>query len=144
MTIKPTTSGFTLIELIIGMTIFSIGLAGVYALLQTTMSTVRYSRDEIVVSGLLREQIDLVMSIRDTNLRNYIPWDSVLIDPPARDTILTAGTYMIENNYATASIVIDPSGGTISNSPIKLTRVDTVPIAESDKWTKTQLRVDDQ
>ena len=120
MKIKPTTSGFTLIELIIGMTIFSIGLAGVYALLQTTMSTVRYSRDEIVVSGLLREQIDLVMSIRDTNLRNYIPWDSVLIDPPARDTILTGGIYMIENNYDTASIVIDPNSGTISNSPIRL------------------------
>lgn len=144
MTINPTTSGFTLIELIIGMTIFSIGLAGVYALLQTTMSTVRYSRDEIVISGLLREQIDLVMSIRDTNLRNYIPWDSVLIDPPARETILTGGTYMIENNYTTVSIVIDPNSGTISNSPIRLTRVDALPTTDSDKWTKTQLRVDDQ
>jgi prepilin-type N-terminal cleavage/methylation domain-containing protein len=79
MIIRPTTSGFTLIELIVGMTIFSIGLAGIYALLQTTMSSVRYSQDEIIVSGLLREQIDLVNNIRDTNLRNYIPWDSVLI-----------------------------------------------------------------
>lgn len=50
MKFRPSTSGFTLVELIIGMTIFSIGLTGVYALLQTTMSTVRYSRDEIVVS----------------------------------------------------------------------------------------------
>ena len=79
MLIRPTTSGFTLIELIVGMTIFSIGLAGIYALLQTTMSTVRYSQDEIIVSGLLREQIDLVNNIRDTNLRNYISWDSVLL-----------------------------------------------------------------
>jgi hypothetical protein len=61
------------------MTIFSIGLAGIYALLQTTMSSVRYSQDEIIVSGLLREQIDLMSNIRDTNLRNYIPWDSVLL-----------------------------------------------------------------
>ena len=80
MLIRPTTSGFTLIELIVGMTIFSIGLAGIYALLQTTMSTVRYSQDEIIVSGLLREQIDLVNNIRDTNLRNYISWDSVFIE----------------------------------------------------------------
>ena len=79
MLIRPTTSGFTLIELIVGMTIFSIGLAGIYALLQTTMSSVRYSQNEIIVSGLLREQIDLVNNIRDTNLRNYISWDSVLL-----------------------------------------------------------------
>ena len=83
MLIRPTTSGFTLIELIVGMTIFSIGLAGIYALLQTTMSTVRYSQDEIIVSGLLREQIDLVNNIRDTNLRNYISWDSLLITTPS-------------------------------------------------------------
>ncbi len=78
----PTRGGFTLIELIVGMTIFSIGLAGIYALLQTTMSSVRYSQDEIIISGLLREQIDLVNNIRDTNLRNYIPWDSVLLSAP--------------------------------------------------------------
>jgi prepilin-type N-terminal cleavage/methylation domain-containing protein len=144
MTIKPTTSGFTLIELIVGMTIFSIGLAGVFALLQTTMSTVRYSRDEIVVSGLLREQIDLVMSIRDSNLRNYIPWDSVLIEPPASDSTLTAGTYIIENNYATTSIVIDPNSGTISNSPVKMRKLDIFPLSDADKWSVAQLRMDSQ
>ena len=98
MIIKPTTSGFTLIELIIGMTIFSIGLAGIFALLQTTMSTVRYSRDEIVVSGLLREQIDLVMNMRDTNLRNYILWDSTRVENNSQ-SILAPGTYTIENNF---------------------------------------------
>ncbi len=80
MQFKSRTSGFTLIELLVGMTVFAIGLTGVYALLQTTMSNVSYSRNEIVVSGLLREQIDLVMNMRDTNQRNYIPWDSVYID----------------------------------------------------------------
>lgn len=126
------------------MTIFSIGLAGIYALLQTTMSTVRYSRDEIVVSGLLREQIDLVMSIRDTNLRNYIPWDSVFIDPPVSDTALTAGIYTIENNYTTASIVIDQNVGTISSSPIKVTKLATFPVTDEDKWSIAQLRLDNQ
>lgn len=82
MQFKHSTSGFTLIELIVGMTVFSIGLTGIYALLHSTMSSVNYSRDEIIISGLLREQIDLVVNIRDTNLRNYIPWDSVHIEAP--------------------------------------------------------------
>ena len=76
----PKKTGFTLIELLIGMTIFVIGLTGIYALLNTTIANVGYSRGEIVVSGLLREQIDLVINMRDTNLRNYIPYDSIYLE----------------------------------------------------------------
>ncbi len=128
MLIRPTTSGFTLIELIVGMTIFSIGLAGIYALLQTTMSTVRYSQDEIIVSGLLREQIDLVNNIRDTNLRNYISWDSVLVSTPsggANSTIFTGAIYTIENDFTATGITFDSmtNNGTMANSPIKLTKI---------------------
>ena len=128
MLIRPTTSGFTLIELIVGMTIFSIGLAGIYALLQTTMSTVRYSQDEIIVSGLLREQIDLVNNIRDTNLRNYISWDSVLVSTPsggADSTIFTGAIYTIENDFTATGITFDSmtNNGTMANSPIKLTKI---------------------
>ncbi len=73
MKIRFSTSGFTLIELLVGMTVFAIGLTGIFALLHSTMSTVSYSRDEIIVSGLLREQVDLVVNMRDTNLLNFIP-----------------------------------------------------------------------
>ncbi len=62
------------------------------------MSTVQYSRDEIIVSGILREQIDLVMNMRDTNLRNYIPWDSTRVENTPQ-SILTTGIYTIENNF---------------------------------------------
>ncbi len=74
-----TSSGFTLIELIIGMTIFAIGLSGIYALLQSIMGNASYSRHEIVVANLLREEIELIKNIRDTNVRNFLPWDSALI-----------------------------------------------------------------
>ncbi len=144
MQLKYSTSWFTLIELIIGMTIFSIGLTGVYALLQTTISTVRYSRDEIVVSGLLREQVDLVMNIRDSNLRNYIPWDSVHIEPPGIQTSFASGIYMIENDFTTATIVVDPTNGHINKSPIKLSKIDSFPTTDEAKWQKTQIRVDDK
>jgi prepilin-type N-terminal cleavage/methylation domain-containing protein len=50
MNLRKNTSGFTLIEIIIGMTIFSIGLTGIYALLETTISNASYSRDEIVAA----------------------------------------------------------------------------------------------
>ncbi len=128
------------------MTIFSIGLASIYALLQTTMSTVRYSRDETVVSGLLREQIDLVINMRESNLRNYIPFDSVSIDGSS-DKILTQGVYTIENSLTATGIIFTPSNdGTISQSPIRLTKIDIVSgfSTDSEKWQKTQLISNDK
>ncbi len=126
MKLRYSTSGFTLIELIIGMTIFSIGLTGIYALLHSTMSSVSYSRDEIVVSGLLREQVDLVMNIRDTNLRNYIPWDSVHVDNSSQ-SLFASGIYLIENDVNTPKTIINPTNGIIDKSPIKLIKVDSLP-----------------
>jgi prepilin-type N-terminal cleavage/methylation domain-containing protein len=150
MIIRPTTSGFTLIELIVGMTIFSIGLAGIYALLQTTMSSVRYSQDEIIVSGLLREQIDLVNNMRDTSLHNYIPWDSALISTQnwsLYSSIFTGALYSIENDFTASGITFDPiaNNGTIAKSPIKLTKIDTNTAftTDAEKWSKTQLIFDD-
>lgn len=141
MKFRPSTSGFTLVELIIGMTIFSIGLTGVYALLQTTMSTVRYSRDEIVVSWLLREQIDLVMNMRDSNIKNYIPFDSVLVESSTQTTF-SSGYYMIENDFTNTGISINPSNGAITKNTLKLKKVDPFPVTDEVKWQKTQLRFD--
>ncbi len=126
------------------MTIFSIGITGIYALLSTTMSSVRYSHDEIVVSWLLREQIDLVMNIRDTNLRNYIPWDSVHIDPPSTQTIFSSGIYIIENDFSTSSVSVDSLNGRINKNTIKLVKIDPFVGDDTFKWQKTQLRLDDK
>jgi prepilin-type N-terminal cleavage/methylation domain-containing protein len=70
------TSGFTLIELIVGMLIFSIGMTAILALLQSTINNSLYSRHEVVASNLLREQVELVKNVRNTNVRNFVPFDS--------------------------------------------------------------------
>jgi len=141
MKLKYSTSGFTLIELIVGMTIFSIGLTGIYALLQSTMSNVSYSRDEIVVSGLLREQIDLVNNIRDSNIKNFIPWDSVRVESSSQTTF-ASGFYMIENNFDTDKIIVDTTNGSIIKNTVKLVKIDPFPTTDEVKWQKTQLRFD--
>ncbi len=73
-------SGFTLVEAIVGMTVFAIGLTALFALLSTTVTSASYARHETVVAGLLREQMELVKNLRDTNLKNYIAWDTVFIE----------------------------------------------------------------
>ncbi len=49
---------------------------------------------------------------------------------------------MIENNFITSNILVSPSNGNISNSPIKLIKIDPFPSNTEDKWKKTQLRTD--
>lgn len=144
MHFRQSSSGFTLIELIIGMTIFSIWITGIYVLLSNTMSSVEYSRDEIIVSWILREEIDLVMNIRDTNLRNYISWDSIHIDPPSSDTTFASGIYMIENDFSSSDVSIDPTNGKINKNTIKLVKLDPFPSDINLRWEKTQLRLDEK
>lgn len=135
------TSGFTLIELIIGMTIFSIGLAWIYALLQTTISNASYSRDEIIAASLITEQTNLVSNMRDTNVRNFIPWDSILLESPGTDTQFSSWYYLIENNFSTSGITINPLTGYITKSNIKLSKIDSMPATLEAKWNLAQLRI---
>jgi prepilin-type N-terminal cleavage/methylation domain-containing protein len=79
-------TGFTLVEVVVGMTVFSIGLTAIFALLSTTMTSASYARHETVIAGLLREQMELVKNLRDTNLKNYIAWDKILAEGSANSS----------------------------------------------------------
>lgn len=113
------TSGFTLVELIVGMLIFSIGMTGILALLHSTINNSLYSRHEIVASNLLREQVELVKNIRNSNIRNFIPYDSTLV-LGSTATGFASGAYVIENNYSASGVEIRNSDGKILRSPISL------------------------
>ena len=81
--------GFTLIELIIGMAIFAIGMTGILALLYGTIENSFISRHEIVASNLLREEVELVKNIRNTNVRSYVDWDKNIINNTPSASTLT-------------------------------------------------------
>lgn len=49
---------------------------------------------------------------------------------------------MIENNFVDSSIVINPKNGIINSSPVKITKIDTLPTTDDEKWNKTQLHTD--
>ena len=76
-TLRHSRSGFTLIELIVGMTIFSVGMTAILALLSSTIDTSIVSRQEIIASNILREQIELIKNIRNSNVRSFVEWDIV-------------------------------------------------------------------
>ncbi len=79
------------------MTIFSVGITAIFLLLNQSMQSALHSRNEVIISGLLREQIELVRNIRDSNLGNYTIWDKAKITPSG--THFASGVYLIENNF---------------------------------------------
>ena len=70
-------SGFTLVELLIAIIVFALGLVAAYSLLQTATAVSMRSRDEIVGGNLLRERIELLKNVRDSNWMNLRNWNSL-------------------------------------------------------------------
>lgn len=123
--LKHSRSGFTLIELIVGMTIFSIGMTAILALLSTTIDTSTISRQEIIVSNLLREQVELIKNARNSNVRNFVPWDSTFTGG-ANPWYLLPGSYIIENDYTSTGVVYTPGTNIIEKSPIYFDNVTSI------------------
>lgn len=66
--------GFTLAELIVGMTIFAVGMTAILAMLQSAINNSLIAKNEIIAANILREQIELVKNTRNTNIRSFAPW----------------------------------------------------------------------
>ncbi len=143
--IRIASSGFTLVELLVGMTIFAIGLTAIYALLASTMKNASYSRHEIVAANLMRESIELLKYGRDTNIKNFIPWDSALIKKNGSyEYRLFSWAYLVENNFSQNGVKISPTDGKILESGLFLESIET-PLEDTGAiWQKARLYKDSE
>ena len=71
-------SGFTLIEIIVAISVMTIGILAVYALIPKVVSVTGTSLDRFRASQLAREGVELVRNIRDTNWLSGNNWDKYL------------------------------------------------------------------
>jgi hypothetical protein len=114
------------------------------------MTSASYARHETVVAGLLREQMELVKNIRDTNLKNYIAWDTVFIENIATSS-WTGWVYVIENDFWSGWLEfndgIDADPGSLKKSPVYLKNITTefwLAWDDVERFTKSQLFLDTQ
>lgn len=66
--------GFTLLEVIVAVFIFAIGIGGVFAFLQQTLILGSTLRNQLAASYLAQEGVEIVRNIRDTNFL-VLPYD---------------------------------------------------------------------
>jgi len=101
-TMKHTQQWFSIIEVMIGIFIFTIGFLSIYALLLSTFGLNRYSQNSLVASHLAREGIELVRNIRDNNFKDMYLWNK--LPGGAVDDFFKLDTpYTIENNFVPSS-----------------------------------------
>lgn len=99
---KKNKKAFSLIEVLVGMILFIMGMVSVYAIISSTMKLNSYNKDYIIASSLAREQIELVRNIRDTNfakIQNYKILNPML-GYSTMNTFVTGTYYKIQNNFS--------------------------------------------
>ena len=103
---------FSIIEVLIGIFIFSLGLVSIYALLVSSLQVNDYNKNAIIASNLAREQLELYRNIRDTNYKKLKVWNQINPnDLYNENKLFTPGEYYkIENDFtlaATSSIQVE-------------------------------------
>ena len=94
--------GFTLVELLISIIIFTIGLMSVYSLITSSIHAAATGRDKIMASNIGQERIEIVRYIRDRNWVLHQNWNTIFdfsVDTPSQ-SLWTAGHYSIDNTDA--------------------------------------------
>jgi hypothetical protein len=119
-----------MVELLVAIVVFALGLVAAYSLLRTATFLSDRSRDEIIGGNLLRERLELVKNLRDSNWMALRSWDSlrkgvsVTSDeasfcPTPESCRLTPGAYVVENDFSNPE------------SPIRIRRLSETPDREA-------------
>ena len=122
---------FTLIEILIAITVITVGVVGSYAAI-TRVASITFSNSfRFVASRLAQEGIELVSNIRDTNWIKKTDWDNGLADNDYR-------VQYDENSllaYSDAPLKINSNGfyNYDSGSPSKFARKVTISHINSDE-----------
>ena len=68
--------GFTLVEVMIAIFVFLVGVVGIYALLPRAIKTTTDNNNRFIAAQLAREGIEIVRNIRDENWLSGDTWDN--------------------------------------------------------------------
>lgn len=71
---------FTLIEVVIAISVLTLGIGGSFVLIQQTLAAASLSQSKLIAAYLVQEGIEIVRNIRDSNWLQGNSWDDKLIN----------------------------------------------------------------
>ena len=119
---------FTLIELIIAMAVFSIGLVGAYMMLERSNFLSASSQDEIIAYNLMRADIEEIKNLRDTNWVALRAWSGSNTDV-LHPEYLNPWDYILKDelNWSSDESIVTITGATNPGTTDKLCRKNDTP-----------------
>ncbi len=110
---KKRTFWFSIIEVMVWVLIFSIGLVSIFMIIASYIKLNDYNRNEIIASNLARENIELFRNIRDSNYKKVLKWNQVNPWTNNFNNIFKTWTYYkLENDFSA-----------LANFPIKVEEI---------------------
>ncbi|MDD3793757.1 MAG: prepilin-type N-terminal cleavage/methylation domain-containing protein [Candidatus Gracilibacteria bacterium] len=98
---------FSMIEILVGILIFTMGVVSVYSMIITTLSLNDYNKNYIIAANLAREQLELVRNIRDSNYKKIQVYNQINPLNDIHTNVFQIGKYYkIENDFDTTSFPI--------------------------------------
>lgn len=83
----------TLLEIIIALFVFAVGILAVVRVITTNISVIDMMKVKIQAQSLAKEWIDMIFSIRDTNLARGMNWNCAYLSPEAINALQNGVNY---------------------------------------------------
>ena len=96
--VKNFNTGFTLLEIIIAMFIVTVGMGGVFGIVQRSFTIMSVSESRLVAANLAQEGLEIIRNVRDTNWIEGSSWDDGL----------SAGDWEVQYDDAKAQFISPP------------------------------------
>lgn len=101
---QKNTHWFSIVEILVWVMIFSLGLVSIYMLIASSMKMNEYSKNSIIASNLAREGIEIVRNVRDNNYATLHNWNKF----PGNNVDVKFQTgiyYKVENDLDPANLL---------------------------------------
>ncbi len=93
-------SGFSIIEVMIAIFIFTMWMASIFMVISASMNIDNLNKNQIIASNLAREEIEIIRNIRDSNYETYHKWNWIPNSSYDYSKIFEIGKYYkLENDY---------------------------------------------
>lgn len=93
--------GFSILEIMIWIFIFTMWVISVYSIIVSTLKLNDYNKNYIIASGLAREQIELIRNIRDSNYKKIQIYNQINPSTSNHSNLFEYWTYYkIENDFS--------------------------------------------
>src|SRR3990172_8271235 len=110
--IRNCNKGFTLIETLVALVIFTTSIVGLISVTSTGVANTNYAKNKFIASYLAQEGVEMVRNIRDNSwlFGGATPWADFLDLNPVKGVGLCINSCQIDPETLTVSPCVDPDG----------------------------------